>query len=326
MGIAKPVQLLEQNPITSTDNFSILASADTHGYMSDFNVFGSCIEAFNSDAAVLLGDICESRWSDIGENLSNYHCWDDTLRIVGNHDVLKDAIGWDWTNQATQTEVYTRFFANDNPVAMQENTTYWAKRFADKNTMVIGGNCMLIGESNQQAQYTFFETALETALANDDTVIICYHWPLNVSLNSLNTNFSIASVDSFYNGDAHGELKSQTQTFENSLLALVDDFISQGGKFACWLCGHEHRDDVGVYNGEYKQLYISLTSYHYLNDLINHSINDYTDGLAFDRIEILPESETVKIYRYGANYGDNFGHLTTLEMGWRGEIVDIGIA
>lgn len=300
-----------------------MAAADPHGYMNDLNIYGDFIDSTAIDANVILGDIVRSSWFNIGEPLYQYNYWNKTLRIVGNHDVLNATSGYDWTQQASQTDVYNRYFATDNPVDMAVNTTYWKKEYSDKQILVIGGNCMLITEAEQQAQYSFFENALNQALSKNLTVVICYHWPLNTPYESLSTNFSIINIGYFYGGRAHSELYSQTLQFEQNLLHLVDNYISNGGKFACWLNGHEHTDDIGVFKGSHKQLYVNIASYHYVDFLVTHGLN-YTDGLAFNMIEISQEDESVIVYRYGANYGRNIGHLTKCKIGYRGDIREIG--
>lgn len=303
-----------------------MATADPHGYFNDLNIYGAFLDNYDVDASVMLGDLILNAYDSIGEPLSNYNYWSQTLRVVGNHDALKNwtSAPRDWTNQVTQQQLYDRYFATNNPVTMQSGKTYWAKEY--DNVLIIGGNCMLISMQEQAEQLIFFSDKLNYAKENNLTVVICYHWPLNVPYFRLDTNFSVRDIGSYYaEGRPHGEIWSQTQTFENNLLALVDNFITNGGSFACWLNGHEHWDDVGMFIGEHaNQLYINIASYHYLWNLVHYDVATYTCGLAFNRIDIDTENKTVEICRYGANYGMNICHLTKCKLSFNGQVLEVG--
>lgn len=262
-------------------------------------------------------------WADPGEeSIDDYQYWDDTLFVIGNHDVWLNAN----YNMASQAQLYAKFFshASSAGMIMAPNTTYWKKVYSEKNIMLIGLNCMLINSAEQEAQMTFLNTALEEALNNNYRVIIAYHWCLNVPLTSLNSTFKTADVTKFYNGISHSELKNQTQAFENALLAKIDEFISRGGLFACWLTGHSHTDDIGYYNGTHNQVFINLTSLRWLSyedyGTYTHGYN-YTDWVAFNIVQITKDN-TIKVNRYGGRIGMSGSNLFSCELNFNGQIIE----
>lgn len=261
-------------------------------------------------------------WADPGEeSIEDYQYWNNTLFIIGNHDVWLNA-NYD---MATQTQLYNKFFSHASSAGMDisPNTTYWKKVNSDKKIMLIGLNCMLINSNEQNNQMAFLDNALAEAINNNYRVIIAYHWCLNVSLTSLNTTFKTADVTKFYNGISHSELRNQTQAFENALLAKIDSFISNGGLFACWLTGHSHTDDIGYYNGTHKQVFINLTSLRWLSyqnsGTYTHDDN-YTDWVAFNIVQITKDN-TIKVNRYGGKIGMNGNNQYSCEIDFRGNII-----
>lgn len=284
-------------------NFELCVGSDWHASWARANLEGETSDLLGPDMHVTLGDIVRDKFSDNG--LSNYTHWADTALVLGNHDVWnggRESSGrYDWKNsQATQTELYNRFFAphaSSAKMTIEKNTTWWYREFPEKSMLFIGLNCMVVGDTLHSQQKRFLQARLQHALDNNLRVIIGYHWAMR-EFKYIPCTFS--DNIRYYNLKVyHGELESN-YAYDTELLECVDAFIANGGRFVCWMHGHEHDDVVGYYEiGDRKQLCIVVTSEleSWKNTLVRLDAN--VSQVAFDHITV-DGLDNITIRRYGA--------------------------
>lgn len=280
---------------TATPPLSLLHFSDVHGDATelkriiDFKNHHS--KAF--DDVICTGDFLESRFS------SDFTFWENTegaeniLLAIGNHDVITDETGWDWSQRATEPVQYDRFFSpfiNKWKVTYQTNKTYYYKDYTQNKIRLIVINNMLTDEDDV-LQLGWFKTALNTALANSYSVVVANHYPVP-NFQKITCNFTSFDkvVGSGYPTSAYQE--------------EVASFIETGGDFVCFIGGHEHSDLVG-FNAYYPdQLVVCVDA------LSRAQGNQYSDTQRTDgnksqdlanAVVIDTSNNLLKIIRVGAN-------------------------
>ena len=187
------------------------------------------------DDTICTGDMVKDRFS------SGMSFWDavpgaeDIMMVVGNHDALAAASGYDWTDLKTEAEQYGRYispYVSNWDCEYTENKTYYYKDYASKKVRLICLNCMLTGDDNT-AQLTWFASTLADAITNDYYVIVAVHYPIS---NHTTVSCGFSSIDT---------IPSQTQNrLSDDYMSAVNTFVGNGGKFVCYLTGHTHTDFI----------------------------------------------------------------------------------
>lgn len=274
---------------------TLLHFSDIHGDRVAMSRLCDFMEEYgeNIEDCICTGDFLENRWS------SDFEFWgmDERaktfLSCIGNHDILADESGWDWSLRVSRKESFNRFFApyisNWNCV-FQPEKTYYYKDYPDNAIRLVVLNSILI-EDEQREQLEWLESVLDNALECDIHVVIAMHYP--VFMKKINCNFS--TLD---RGDGFGDRAMSVYQEK------VDAFMSKGGDFVVWLTGHVHMDFVG-YNEQYpNQLCIAIDSlccyqsdaYSDANRCVGMPSQDLYNLVTIDTFDKL-----VKIVRIGCN-------------------------
>lgn len=168
---------------------------------------------------------------------------ENVLNIVGNHDAsLEDAPS---QGTAPVADIYNALFApyiNNWAVIQPEDAAangllYWYKDYATKKVRLIGLDCM----HKTSAQLAWLEGVLVDAADKGLTVVIAYHsGPASdgtfTKLSSC--NFCDSTVTSGAYAYAWPTLEAKVTAFKSGEL----EGQTATGDFACWLCGHSHKD------------------------------------------------------------------------------------
>ena len=229
----RPKNLSSNAYLTEPQPLVLLHFSDIHGdatelqRMVDFqNEYASLI-----DDSICTGDVVALRWS------SDFDYWgavdgaENILLAIGNHDVLTDTSGWDWTQRATQSEQYNRYFAPSISgwnCTYTSGKTYYYKDYSEKGIRLIVLNCMLTG-NDDTAQLAWLNTVLADAKTNNYSVVVANHYMV-ANAEKIECNFS--SLDKGVGNDV----------LPLAYLSAIQDYIDGGGKFICHICGHTHWD------------------------------------------------------------------------------------
>ncbi|MBQ0105440.1 MAG: metallophosphoesterase, partial [Armatimonadetes bacterium] len=285
-----------------TKIFSLFWFSDLHGGASELNRLLNFYNFYGEyfDDAICTGDIIE------GSSESDFSFWakepmaKNIMFVLGNHDTLKSSENWDWSVQITEKEAFDRYMAPNIKnwgVNYQEGKNYYYKDYPEKKVRLIGLDCML--KDNPEEQEKWLALTLKDAKEKDLNVIIADHFPATCGkIDILKCNWS----------EMNGSLKLEngypSYKYMKNYMKAVDDFMNEGGKFVCWLCGHTHIDYV-CRDTEYpKQLQIVMDSAHmaqseYYSDMIREKGErsmDLANALVVD-----PDLNLVKVIRIGAS-------------------------
>ena len=222
---------------------------------------------------------------------------DDVLNIPGNHDV--------WANTghdllSSPTIVYDALLKDrvENWSVTQPSDAeslgknYYYKDYSASNIRVIfldsqnynGWNGFFDDEG---AQDSWFASVLADAVTNEKNVVVVSHYPPGSISQSWRANGFCTPKDTFIASIFPG-------------LARVEEFITNGGKFVCWMCAHQHDDQFGLCGT--KQIpVIQIASE---NILRNENTARFFDSLSehnFNFITFDTAKKLVKVTKYGCN-------------------------
>ena len=296
--ISKLLQI--KKPLNETNNgyksqnkpLILLHFSDIHGDFSELKRINNFYKSRSEfDDIVCSGDIVEDRWS------SDFNFWknsgaDNILISIGNHDVLTDTTGYDWTIKATEQQAYERYFKpfyDRWGVIIEEGKTYYYKDYSASKIRMIVINNMLEG-SDETEQLSWLENILMST-PSDYTAFVVRHY-LPYDFIKIDCNFS--AIDKSFSG---GYLTSD-------YLSKVNSFIQNGGKFACWLCGHTHLDLIGYSEGYPNQLCIAIDASNKTQCVqysdVMREVGDKSEDL-FNAFCIDTSSNLIKLVRFGVN-------------------------
>ncbi len=250
----------------------------------------------------------------LGDSVGNFfegnfsEFWDifpESLNVIGNHDCDLDAK----TPRRTQMPNIDKFKNYFQPYvkgwkvvqpadAEEKGKCYWYKDYQNF-LRVIGIDCM---DLNNNAQYEWFTKALAEAKEKNLMIIITTHVsPLCGE--ALPCNFT--SLDY--------EATSGGMPFKRYVEA-IDAFISDGGTFVSWICGHDHSDKIAYAKfSKNKQLVIILecaTDFSWWTDGV-HIPNTATET-CWEIISVETKTNVLKIARFGNNYDHYLRHKGSL--------------
>lgn len=274
---------------------TLLHISDIHGDGVAMSRLCDFMEEYGEhiEDCICSGDIVENRWKNDFEFWGRDKRAHSFLSCIGNHDVLTDETGYNWSLRATEEECYNRYFApfiSEWNCVYQENMTYYYKDYQENAVrLIVLDSTLENGEQNEQLEW--LESVLDNAAEKDLHVVIAMHYP--VYMKGIPCNFT--SLDA---GEYIGE-KSMSVYQEK-----VKDFMDKGGDFAVWLTGHVHSDFVG-YNEQYpEQLCIAIDA------LCCYQSAAYTDADRtmgtlsqdlYNLVTIDTYDKLIKIARIGSN-------------------------
>ena len=204
-----------------------------------------------------LGDMVDDQATDT-LSFANDDFWKSTIKVIGNHDVLVSGT----IPGITEAEAYTKYMANDisgwNVIRPTGATTetYFYKDYSNKIRIIV-----LDTYFYTEDQHTWFVNTLADAKTNNLAVIVCQHEDICTAVEKqpLSADYPFAKKHGGFTG-------LQYRTYGNggnyeTKRNAVDAFIEGGGTFICWLCGHQHADMTGYYQGTHgKQLSVLLSN------------------------------------------------------------------
>lgn len=252
------------------------------------------------DDIINTGDTIVYRYSDDWSWFTNTEDSDKILMTLGNHDALNATSGWDWTNLISSNTAFTRYMAGINNwgVTYQQGKCYYYKDYSTEKIRMIVLDCMLWDND----ELSWLESILSDAQAKNLSVVCVSHYPVEFngisfcSFNSLQLNAS--------------------DFIDNAAPAAVDTFITNGGEFIAWLCGHVHMDAFGIAKEYPNQTVVCIDT---CTDEINSvgysdiaRISGTKSQDLFNIISFDTYNKTIKITRIGADYDFMMRHKGTM--------------
>ena len=222
---------------------------------------------------------------------------DYILNIPGNHDVYANAAH---DMLSSPTIVYNALLKDrvENWSVTQPSDAeslgknYYYKDYSASNVRVIFLDSQNYGGwkdffDDEGLQDSWFASVLADAVTNEKNVVVVSHYPPGSISQSWRANGFCTPKDTFI-----------ASTFPG--LARVEEFITNGGKFVCWMCAHQHDDQFGLCGT--KQIpVIQIASE---NILRNENTARSFDSLSehnFNFITFDTAKKLVKVTKYGCN-------------------------
>lgn len=240
------------------------------------------------------------------------------LLAIGNHDVYppygNDYPGYnpeahpeDW---ATGIEKYNQYIAPSvsewgtigQPTGA--STTGLCYYYKDYSSNGYGYRLIVLDAmAFDDAQYNWLVSVLADAKTNELTVVIAEHFPPITSENDID-GFETPFM-SMLSGMESNYSQKNLHTDAGYATDAVDDFIENGGEFACWICGHMHYDQIGTLVSHPNQIFVAVGSANALAIWADQPryANTPSEDL-FNIITIDPYLKLIKIQRIGAVVDD----------------------
>lgn len=221
------------------------------------------------------------------------------LNTVGNHDAWNSLNG----DLAPQTTVYEKIIdpiVSDSgitqPSGADENGyNYYYKDFNNTVRLIVI-DCMYWDAT----QLSWFEGVLESARTSGLHVLVMTHasfpW---ANMETVDCLWSKAGMLTNYSDS--GAINDPTRT-PIAAAGAVKTFIDGGGKFVCWLTGHQHGDDLHKLPDYNNQMVVTMGSFAQRASMLQKSDNqaDYNyDCLTYIAVDC--SNKCIKFLRIGAD-------------------------
>ena len=271
---------------------SLLFFADIHLVTEHSTKIRAFYEKYQKfiDDPIHLGDTVGAIFR---EPFTTWDAFPRALNVIGNHDVYLKKMGNADMSDKCKYDTYFKKYNKAWGVVLPENAEeegkcYWHKDY-NGNVRVIGIDCMRLDAT----QLAWFKKLLAEAVEKKLKVLIATHIPPNCD-KVLECNFS--SLDN----PAWTTKLAGSKDF----VKAVDEFISAGGTFVCWMCGHLHHDSI-MYasDSKNKQLVITMECATQFSDHTDaQHIRETATETCWQLVAIESESDVLKIARFGNCY------------------------
>lgn len=236
---------------------------------------------------------------------------EDILNVIGNHDTLVDST---WIGM-TMAEAYTTYFApyiSNWGVAGTSGQTYYYKDYPDNKVRLIVLDIM-----HQSAdQLTWFVSTLASAKTAELHVIVAVHSRAHWLFTSHVTAWDDKPlVPSYTAGYSDTSASTYPENLSDDYADAVDDFMTGGGYFVCWIHGHTHHKMFAQLQTHPNQLDVSVENagipdfaWTYVKARIENSKSED----CFNVIGIDTDSKVLRIMAVGATYDRFMRHADTI--------------
>ncbi|MBQ6176656.1 MAG: hypothetical protein IJK29_05600 [Bacteroidales bacterium] len=265
------------------------------------------------DLKLNTGDTVLDKFVDGIEGYDAISGVENIINVIGNHDT-RGYIGTqtDWQLYSGTKELYDAFYKNVASWGVVQPSNigvddyypcYCYKDFAEQGLRLVMVDVM----SYDVKEDDWLRSVLTDALANSYDVVIAAHMAgfmpndSDTPLTKVDCNYS-----SLYATAATAQQTNAYNSYAYHMIDAVDAFISNGGNFVGYICGHAHYDYIGKKGTDNKQwIYtIGATKSGEMRDY-NHVVGT-RDQDEFQIISIDTYTKTIKLFKVGANV-DKYG-------------------
>lgn len=304
------------------ETLTILCSTDVHGMKEPLFNFLNFYRKYRDyiDDMISVGDLLGNQYGPETDKLpfDDLKDFEKVMCAIGNHDV------YNYNNGATNAgkhyghseywapniAKYDRFLKNrkywsivspisvDNPDSPHYKACYYYKDYpSSKIRLVVLDNMDL-----STSQIEWFSNVINEARYENLQVMCISHIPMGKET-------GLTPFDCNWVGD---HLYSYGQR-DDSFLDIIDDFIANDGTFICWIHGHYHYEEIGIYTTHPKQIYIILPctmTRDIHQDVVRLSNNASIDN--FNVISIEPHNKYIRMVKVGCKYDRNLKHRDSI--------------
>jgi len=236
---------------------------------------------------------------------------ENILNCIGNHDTL---VGSTWIGM-TMEEAYTTYFApyiSNWGVVSTSGNTYYYKDYTDNKVRLIVLDIM-----HQSAdQLTWFVSTLASAKTAGLHVIVAVHSRPHWQFTSHQTAWDDKPlVPSYTAGYSDTSASTYPENLADDYADAVDDFMTGGGYFICWIHGHTHHKMFAQLQTHPNQLDVSVENASIPNfawTYVKARIENTKSEDCFNVIGIDTDSKVLRIMTVGATYDRFMRHADTI--------------
>ena len=243
--------------------------------------------------------------------------WDEVdgaeniLNVIGNHDTL---VGSTWIGM-TMSEAYTTYFApyiSNWGVTGTSGQTYYHKDYTDNKVRLIVLDIM-----HQSAdQLTWFVSTLASARTANLHVIVAVHSRAHWLFDSYVTPWDDKPlVPSYTAGYSDTSASTYPENLSDDYADAVDDFMTGGGYFICWIHGHTHHKMFAELQTHPNQLDVSVENASIPNfawTYVKARIENTKSEDCFNVFAVDVDSKVLRIMTVGATYDRFMRHADTI--------------
>lgn len=236
---------------------------------------------------------------------------EDILNVIGNHDTR---VGSTWIGM-TMAEAYTTYFApyiSNWGVVSASGKTYYYKDYTDSKVRLIVLDIM-----HQSAdQLSWFTSTLTSAKTAGLHVIVAVHSRPHWQFTSHQTAWDDKPlVPSYSAGYDDTSASAHPENLSDDYADAVDDFMTDGGYFVCWIHGHTHHKMFAQLQTHPNQLDVSVENAGIPNfawTYVKARIENSKSEDCFNVIGIDTDSKVLRIMAVGATYDRFMRHADTI--------------
>ena len=265
-------------------------------YIADVIHTGDMVKYYSTDGITFWNEV------DGAENI---------LNVIGNHDTL---VGSTWIGM-TMAEAYTTYFSpyvSNWGVTGTSGQTYYYKDYTDNKVRLIVLDIM-----HQSAdQLAWFVSTLASARTANLHVIVAVHSRAHWLFTSHVTSWDDKPlVPSYTNGYSDTSGSTYPENLSDDYADAVDDFMSDGGFFVCWIHGHTHHKMFAQLQTHPNQLDVAVENAGMPNfawTYVKARIDGTKSEDCFNVLAIDTESKVLRIMLVGATYDRFMRHADTI--------------
>ncbi len=286
------------------------------------------------DGIIHTGDAVESSWED-GFDFWNECGAQEVLNLCGNHDTWTNGESgvkaWQGAGYSAKQgfERYIKPYlemwkVTNNP----ENTMYWYKDFEDSKIRLIA-----LDNYHNKEKVVLTNGAASDTYPNGDIPDKGeqFDWLKGVLVDAKTKGYSV--ICACHNpSNEYDRIECSFMTLDpqtagglpSEWIDAVEDFITDGGEFIVWLCGHNHQDWFCHIKDHPKQLLITVDTARGTRDngkeWSNSTKPDNTVAEdCFNLISFEPYKGYIRIYRIGIDYDRHMRHIGQLVYDYRNQ-------
>lgn len=279
------IQQMAGSPSAEVPPLMLVHFSDIHGSGSELERITQFAKYYNKylDDVLHTGDSAKSTYNDSFEFWaeSNAH---KVLNVIGNHDGASITSQTTWNEQHNNpsgtdlgnwfahsaAECYNKYFApyidQWGVVKGGDNVCYYYKDYPTKKVRMIVldevGTSTIYNDAYPHwttAQQNWLRDTLASAKQLGYTVVAVSHSvKASGGITKRLQKFNDLPESPFNTSSFNWLGSTTTGMFYGNAAQLVQDYINAGGKFACWLVGHAHRDAIGYGEAYPNQLVIAV--------------------------------------------------------------------
>lgn len=292
---------------------TLLHFSDLHGSVANLGRIVEFYDAYSAyiEDAIHTGDAV-SCYIDDPNPWAKVKGAGKIINVIGNHDCWKGHKTWAETDipyDATAEDAYKVFispFVREWNVVQPDGVKkkgseqycacYFYKDYRESKVRLIALDCI----HYDAAQDKWFAEVLQDAASKGYTVIGAQHYFSQTGLESIESGFSTKAGI----GECSDPDRPQIECTREQAFITLDRFIDNGGKFVCWMSGHDHEDYIGYVRGHGRQLQILIDK---AGDKDIYMHEDRTPGTinqdSFNLVTVNPSKNLLTIQRIGCTRG-----------------------